>query len=111
MTNFQTPLESKARRLIRFAQLYYPARPLSSLQLDGTLGDLVDLLLYFKSVSGFMEVYQEQRNILPATRKKAGLETAAYEATEQMYCRLFNDRRYRDRESFNVVLSKYRTDS
>ncbi|WP_420150188.1 hypothetical protein [Spirosoma sp.] len=109
MNTLQTPTESKARRLINFAKLYDPIRPLSALQLDGTLGDLVDLILYFKSVKGFVEVYEEQRLLLPSTRKKAGFDTAAYEAIEQMYCRLLNQgRRYRDRESFFNALSNYR---
>ncbi len=84
-------------------------RKLPPLPLDIDARNLVDFCLHFRQVEGFVDVYEAELLKLQANRTKRGLKTAAYEATEQLYCQYFNiGRRFSDRESFFVQLSKHK---
>ena len=70
--------------------------------------ELIDYVLHFKSDVGFIEEYRKNyAKLSGTTRKRRGLATAAYEMTEQYYCRLLNlGRRFKDREEFFDAKSK-----
>lgn len=61
--------------------------------LDSQARDVIDFCLYFLTVDGFMQIYDD--NLV--TYGKPG---TAYEATEATHLQLFRRRRYVDRESF-----------
>ena len=84
-------------------------RSLPPLPLNTETRDLVDFCLSFRTVAGFIAVYDEQYSLIQArSRKKRGLKAAAYEATEQLYGQYLNiGRRFADKENFFNERSRF----
>lgn len=67
------------------------------LPLETSAKELVDFCLSFRTVQGFIEVFEQKWQEFDCAENLMG---AAYEATEMLYNQLFGQRRYKDREVF-----------
>ena len=84
---------------------------LPDLPLTNPVRELVDFCLDFQTTGGFIAVYETklaELNFINPTKKR-GLKTAAYEATEQLYCQVLNrGRRFVDAENFFNAQDQYK---
>jgi hypothetical protein len=73
-----------------------------TLPIDPQSREIAEFFVKFRTIEGFVAVFEQKLTDLRILSKRRDIKRAAYYATEQLYAQLYNEgeSRFRDSESF-----------